>query len=59
MLQLNVTSLFLLTRALRPLLERGAAPGDPARVINIGSVTGACAGDVTRVWRGGVAVDDG
>lgn len=39
-LALNVTAPFLLTRALRPLLDAGARPGDPARVINIGSVAG-------------------
>lgn len=37
---LNVTGVFHLTRALVPLLEKGAAPGDPARVINIGSIDG-------------------
>lgn len=39
-LGLNVTSPFLLTQALLPLLERAATPDDPARVINIGSVDG-------------------
>jgi NAD(P)-dependent dehydrogenase (short-subunit alcohol dehydrogenase family) len=39
-LALNVKGPFLLTRALLPLLEQGAAPGDPARVINIGSIDG-------------------
>ena len=33
-------SLFFLTRALVPLLAAAASPSDPARVINIGSVTG-------------------
>jgi NAD(P)-dependent dehydrogenase (short-subunit alcohol dehydrogenase family) len=37
---LNVKGIFHLTRALLPLLEKGARPGDPARVINIGSVDG-------------------
>lgn len=37
---LNVKAPFLLTRALRPFLERGSSSGDPARVINIGSITG-------------------
>lgn len=37
---LNVKAPFLLTRALRPFLERAAEAGAPARVINIGSVTG-------------------
>ena len=39
-LALNLKGPFLLTRALLPLLEKGAAPGDPARVINIGSIDG-------------------
>jgi len=39
-LALNVKGPFLLTRALLPLLEKGTAPGDPARVINIGSIDG-------------------
>jgi len=40
---LNVTSVFQLTRACLPMLEAAAAVGghgDPARVINIGSVMG-------------------
>jgi NAD(P)-dependent dehydrogenase (short-subunit alcohol dehydrogenase family) len=36
----NVKSLFFLTQHLLPLLERAARPGDPARVINIGSIDG-------------------
>jgi NAD(P)-dependent dehydrogenase (short-subunit alcohol dehydrogenase family) len=39
-LDLNVKALFFLTRELVPLLERAAAPGDPARVLNIGSMHG-------------------
>ena len=39
-LGLNVTALFFLTRDLTPLLTAGAAPDDPARVINIGSMDG-------------------
>jgi NAD(P)-dependent dehydrogenase (short-subunit alcohol dehydrogenase family) len=39
-LALNVKAIFLLTRALVPLLEKGVRPGDPARVINIGSIDG-------------------
>ena len=39
-LGLNVAAPFLLTRDLTPLLEGGAAPGDPARVINVGSMDG-------------------
>ncbi|HVH06695.1 MAG TPA: SDR family NAD(P)-dependent oxidoreductase, partial [Myxococcota bacterium] len=37
-LDLNVKSVFRLTVALLPQLRAAAAPGDPARVINIGSV---------------------
>jgi len=36
----NVKSLFFLTKGLTPLLEKAARPGDPARVINIGSIDG-------------------
>ncbi len=39
-LGLNVKSIFHLTRALLPQLERAVRPGDPARVINIGSIDG-------------------
>ncbi|MFQ5513251.1 MAG: SDR family oxidoreductase [Myxococcota bacterium] len=39
-LDLNVKAVFLLTRRLTPLLEKAARPGDPARVINIGSADG-------------------
>ena len=39
-LALNVKSVFHLTRLLLPQLERGAKAGDPARVINIGSIDG-------------------
>ena len=39
-LALNVKGVFHLTRELTPLLERAAKPGDPARVINIGSIDG-------------------
>jgi NAD(P)-dependent dehydrogenase (short-subunit alcohol dehydrogenase family) len=39
-LALNVKSVFQLTRRLLPALERGASEGDPARVINIGSIDG-------------------
>ena len=39
-LALNVKSVFHLTRACLPLLEKAARPDDPARVINIGSVDG-------------------
>ncbi len=37
---LNVTAPFTLTRALTPLLAAAAAPGEPSRVINIGSIMG-------------------
>ena len=39
-MDLNVKSAFLLTRDLLPLLEKAVVPGDPARVINIGSIDG-------------------
>jgi NAD(P)-dependent dehydrogenase (short-subunit alcohol dehydrogenase family) len=39
-MNINVKAIFLLTRELTPLLEKGARPGDPARVINIGSIDG-------------------
>jgi len=39
-LGLNVKGVFHLTRALVPQLEKAARPGDPARVINIGSIDG-------------------
>jgi NAD(P)-dependent dehydrogenase (short-subunit alcohol dehydrogenase family) len=39
-LTLNVKSIFHLTRRLVPTLEKGASAGDPARVINIGSIDG-------------------
>ena len=37
---LNVKAIFMLTQGLLPLLEAAAMPGDPARVINIGSIDG-------------------
>ena len=40
MFALNVKAAFHGTRAFLPLLEKGARPGDPARVINIGSIAG-------------------
>lgn len=39
-LALNLKGPFFLTRALIPLLEKAHRPGDPARVINIGSIDG-------------------
>ena len=37
---LNVKGVFHLTRACLPMLEKASTPGDPARVINIGSIDG-------------------
>jgi NAD(P)-dependent dehydrogenase (short-subunit alcohol dehydrogenase family) len=37
---LNLKGVFHLTRACMPLLEAASKPGDPARVINIGSIDG-------------------
>jgi NAD(P)-dependent dehydrogenase (short-subunit alcohol dehydrogenase family) len=39
-LALNVKSVFNLTRTLAPHLEKAAQAGDPARVINVGSIDG-------------------
>lgn len=39
-LSLNLKSPFTMTRLLRPLLDAAAVDGDPARVINIGSIDG-------------------
>lgn len=39
-LSINLKAVFHLTRSVLPLLRRAARPGDPARVINIGSVDG-------------------
>jgi NAD(P)-dependent dehydrogenase (short-subunit alcohol dehydrogenase family) len=39
-LALNVKGVFHLSRLVLPLLEKGARPGDPARIINIGSIDG-------------------
>lgn len=39
-MNLNVKGVFHLTRFLVPMLEKAARPGDPARVINIGSIDG-------------------
>lgn len=39
-MQLNVAAMFTLTRNLLPLMEAAASDGDPARVINLGSVMG-------------------
>src|SRR5262245_10161518 len=45
-MDLNVKGVFLLTRDLLSLLEKGARPGDPARVINIGSIDGLRVPDI-------------
>ncbi len=37
---LNVKSVFTLTRSLLPQLDAGSSKGDPARVINVGSIAG-------------------
>ncbi len=37
---LNVKSVFNLSRALLPQLDAGSSPGDPARIINVGSIAG-------------------
>ncbi len=37
---LNVKGIFYLIQALVPFLEKGSTPGDPARIINVGSVAG-------------------
>jgi NAD(P)-dependent dehydrogenase (short-subunit alcohol dehydrogenase family) len=39
-LALNLKSVFHLTRALLPRLEKAATPDDPARVVNVGSIDG-------------------
>jgi NAD(P)-dependent dehydrogenase (short-subunit alcohol dehydrogenase family) len=39
-MNLNVKGIFHLTRLLVPLLEKAASAGDPARVLNVGSVDG-------------------
>jgi NAD(P)-dependent dehydrogenase (short-subunit alcohol dehydrogenase family) len=39
-LALNLKGVFFLTRALLPQLEQASKPGDPSRVINIGSIDG-------------------
>jgi NAD(P)-dependent dehydrogenase (short-subunit alcohol dehydrogenase family) len=39
-MNLNVKSIFMLTRDLLPFLQKGGTPDDPARVINVGSMEG-------------------
>ncbi|KAH0542313.1 hypothetical protein FGG08_003250 [Glutinoglossum americanum] len=39
-LTLNLHRVFTITQLLTPLLEKAASPGDPSRIINIGSVDG-------------------
>jgi len=45
----NVNAVFSLTRDLLPLLEAAGRPGDPARVINIGSMDGLHVPVVQRI----------
>lgn len=45
--QLNLKAPFFLTRALAPLLEKAGAVGDPARIINIGSIAGEIANSMS------------
>ncbi|TDZ25889.1 Rhamnolipids biosynthesis 3-oxoacyl-[acyl-carrier-protein] reductase [Colletotrichum orbiculare MAFF 240422] len=40
LLTLNLQRVFTLTQLVAPLLEAAARPGDPARIVNIGSVDG-------------------
>ncbi|BBY27336.1 SDR family oxidoreductase [Mycolicibacterium sediminis] len=44
----NVKGVFLLTRAMVPLLTAGATDGDPARVVNTGSIDGIVAPEKGR-----------
>jgi len=39
-MDINVKSVFFLTKALLPMLEKSASAEDPARIINVGSVDG-------------------
>ena len=39
-MNVNVNAVFALTRDLLPLLEKATKPGEPARVINVGSIDG-------------------
>ena len=39
-LALNVKAVFFLSRAFLPLLKNGTVPGDPGRIINVGSIDG-------------------
>jgi NAD(P)-dependent dehydrogenase (short-subunit alcohol dehydrogenase family) len=39
-LAVNIKGVFMLTRALVPMLKEASQPGDPARVINTGSIDG-------------------
>lgn len=41
--QLNLKGPFFLTRAVAPLMKKAARDGDPARIINIGSIAGELA----------------
>jgi NAD(P)-dependent dehydrogenase (short-subunit alcohol dehydrogenase family) len=44
---LNLKGPFFLTRAIAPLLEGGASEGNPARIINIGSIAGEIANSMS------------
>lgn len=48
-MNMNVNSIFTLTRELAPLLKKAATPEDPARIINIGSMDGIKAPSVLGV----------
>lgn len=48
LMKINVTSVFVLTRDLTPLLEAAGSVDDPARVISIGSMDGLHVPTVTR-----------
>jgi len=43
-LRLNITAPFQLVQKLLPLLERAGRPGDPSRIVNIGSLDGHSVG---------------
>ena len=50
----NVKGPFHLTRALLPLLEKAVAPGDPARVIMVGSIEGIMVPEVGELRLSGI-----
>jgi NAD(P)-dependent dehydrogenase (short-subunit alcohol dehydrogenase family) len=45
--QLNLKGPFFLTRALAPLLRKAGGEGDPARIINVGSIAGEIANSMS------------